>query len=72
MKAQSNQKTEHLISKSKKRKMSSTFEVPVIKNGKESTIRITRGKACTFTKEVVIKTKLPGGKIHSQTKHIPA
>ena len=71
MKNQNDQSTEHLISKSAKRKMTSTLEVPVFKNGKESTKRVVRQKAGTFTKEIVVKTKLPGGRIHSVTKHIP-
>lgn len=57
------------ISRSAKRKMSSTFMYETESNGKIKLVTVSRQKAGTFTKQVVIHTKV-GSKIKSEIRHL--
>lgn len=61
--------TKHIISKSAKRKISSTIEFPVEVDGKTVLKKVHRNKANDFTQQVVYKTKGAKGKLVSQTRH---
>lgn len=62
--------TRTVISKSAKRKMTSTIDVYVEQeDGKFKPSKETRQKANTHTVQVIYKTALGNGKFHSQTKH---
>lgn len=58
-------KTRTVISKSAKRKMTSSVEFE--RNGRMK--QVIRSRANDFTEMVVYKTKLPNGKFLSATKH---
>lgn len=62
--------TRTVISKSAKRKMTSTVEMPYENaEGKIVTQKVTRTRANDFTQQVVYKTKESNGKYTSVTKH---